>query len=270
MTYVQETVLVEKKTKISELEVTYKGNKIENLSKVIFRLENTGRLPIVESDLIAKPTIELLDGIILNIAIEETNPANVEPKIETVGNTARLSFKLLNPNDSITFSILTDAMQPNYNATARIKNVSKLDVVSSGEQIIITKDIGWTVYVVGVFSAFFISIGFMLLAEIPKKNKQLKLLKNNDTPIKEGESMRVVRSYINKDLSFLSGKQEKTVKNMLQNDMDILSDDFSKALLSVVEEQVNEEAPLAGAILSLGIAALGLWYIVNSLISSGV
>lgn len=270
LTPLQDTVLVEKKANVDELEIIYKGSRVENLSKITFSLKNTGRLPIVEDDLIEPPNLTLSSGSILNAAVESTNPSNLKAAVKTVDNTVQLSFRLLNPNDSITFSVLADSLQADYNATARIKNISSLEIGSLDERVSLSKDIGWTVYVVGILSAFFGLIGFVLLAEIPKKKAQLKLIKKRDTPVHAGEPMSTIKNYIASDLNFLSGSQEKAVNQAVPDNAETLSEEQAEELISVIEHQVNKEQPLAGAILAFLVSALGIWYVFSNLFISAV
>ncbi|MDB2705432.1 hypothetical protein N9Y67_02700 [Pseudomonadota bacterium] len=83
LTPLQETVLVEKKANVDDLEIIYKGSRVENLSKVVFSLKNTGRLPIVKDDLIEPLNLTFSSGSILNATIESTNPSNLKAAVKT-------------------------------------------------------------------------------------------------------------------------------------------------------------------------------------------
>jgi hypothetical protein len=269
LTYVQETVLVEKKANVDELEISYKGHRVENLSKVVFRLENTGRLPIVETDLIDPPVLTLIDGVVLKTDIEDTTPPNLQPTIEIVDNTVRLSFRLLNANDSITFSVLTDSIRPNYSANARIKNVSGINVVRGEDRISLTKDIGWTVYVVGVFSLIFVAVGIGLFAEVPKEKEQLHSLREGKSPIQAGISIEIIDEYIKSDLDFLSGERKETVNNAIPNGTDTLDETQVAKLISIIERQINKEPSFSSAVIVSVIAAIGIWYIIDNVLING-
>lgn len=264
LTELQAASLVEKKADVKGLEVLYDGKVVENLSRILFRLENTGRIPIVESDLIEPPVVELATGVILNSAIESVKPSNLKAAVTSKSNIVQLNFQLLNPGDSITFSILTDAPTPKFVASARIKNISELKIVRMEEQISIVKDVGWTVYIVGVFAILFILTGLGLLLEIPKKNAQLKAVRAKETPVHRNEPVNVIKSYIKMDLGFLTGDRKKLVNNALPEDVEILDETQAKELASLIEKSIKEEDSFGPALILFGLAALGIWYVFNS------
>jgi len=265
LTHLKTTKLIEKKASIDGLKILYYNNKVNNLSKILFKLQNTGRLPIIEDDLIDILTISLNKGKILNASIENTIPSNINIKLETINNKVQLSFKLLNSKDTIIFGILTDSIETKFNAKARIKNIEKLEIQTLDEQIIIIKDISWTIYIVGFFTLFFFIVTIMLILEIPKKKTQLKAIKYKLTPIHKGESVEIIKNYINNDLSFLTETKLNSFRELLDDEIDFISDDKAKELLMLIEITLKNDNPIEGSIAGFIITSIGLWYVINSI-----
>lgn len=264
LTTAHTVTIVEKKTDVENLVILYDDQKINTLSKSSFEFKNTGRTAITASDLISDPKLELKDGKIFEAEIDETSPDNIDASVSAVGSVITLNFKLLNPGDYIKFSALIDVSDPVFSASSRIKNVKALQVVKAEDQVKVSGNIGFWVYVVAGFSMLFIFVFIGLLAEIPKLKQQLKAIRNSDTPLHTGESTSVVRSYIDIDLSMLTKKKREALKKTIPTGVDVLSKEQTEELILQVSTMLSDESPLAGAMLCLIIVGFGGWYVFSS------
>ncbi|ODC03193.1 hypothetical protein BFW38_06185 [Terasakiispira papahanaumokuakeensis] len=264
LTTAHTVTIVEKKTDVENLVILYDDQKINTLSKSSFEFKNTGRTAITASDLISDPKLELKDGKIFEAELDETSPDNIDASVSAVGSVITLNFKLLNPGDYIKFSALTDVSDPVFSASSRIKNVKALQVVKAEDQVKVSGNIGFWVYVVAVFTMLFIFVFIGLLAEIPKLKQQLKAIRNSDTPLHTGESASVVRSYIDIDLSMLTKKKREALKKIIPTGVDVLSKEQTEELILQVSTMLSDESPLAGAMLCLIIVGFGGWYVFSS------
>lgn len=264
LTTAHTVTIVEKKTDVENLVILYDDQKINTLSKSSFEFKNTGRTAITASDLISDPKLELKDGKIFEAEINETSPDNIDASISALGSVITLNFKLLNPGDYIKFSVLIDVSDPVFSASSRIKNVKALQIVKAEDQVKVSGNIGFLVYVVAGFSMLFIFVFIRLLAEIPKLKQQLKAIRNSETPLHTGESTSVVRSYIDIDLSMLTKKKREALKKTIPTGVDVLSEEQTEELISQVSTILSNESPLAGAMFCLILVGFGGWYVFSS------
>ena len=256
--------IVEKKNNVEKLQILYGGRQVDSLSKTSFEIKNTGRKAVTVDDLISNPRIALKEGNILEAEIVKSSPENIDKNIVIDEKSISLEFKLLNPGDLIVFSILSDVKDPEFISSARIKNVRNLKIMKAEEQVMINGNVGFLVYLVGIFSMLFLLVFFALLWEAPKLKKQLLAIKRAETPLHKGESIEVILSYIDLDLSMLTTAKRKRLKESIPSGIDRLDEIETKKLISEVSAMLNSESPVGGAIVSLILAALGGWYVYSS------
>jgi hypothetical protein len=142
---------------IDKLQFSYDGRPVAKLSKLAFVLVNTGRTAIRASDIVAAPAIILFGTSILDVRIDSVSPANliVVPKLDPPNHSVSLEFPLLNPGDQIQFSVLVESEDPKVEATARIAGLTTLAYLDQrAEMDTVRRSVPWTVWVVGVFTAF--------------------------------------------------------------------------------------------------------------------
>lgn len=265
ITDVRIATVVETREDIKGLDITYNGTKVENLSKVTYRLENTGGIPLEESDIVQPPTVALNQGDILSATVEKSYPDNLKLAVKKENNAVTISFKLLNPGDYIALGMLVDSELPKLSASARIKRVNELKLVLPEDEITISKDIGWTVYIVGGFSSIFLLAFFGFLAEIPKKKKQLSAIVRKETPVHTGEPVKVINNYIENDLSFLTGNRKNSVKDAIPEGAETLNDRQSENLIKVIAKAINDEDTWGPALAILALSGGGFWYVLASI-----
>lgn len=113
---------VEKELK-GDIEISYKGRKIENAQMIVLRIENLGSLPIPSSDF--EGPIEInTDGTVLSAEITKTAPPYMPARVESVTTNSHSSIKLapvlLNPGNFITLKIMLTNFDGSVNLTSQI------------------------------------------------------------------------------------------------------------------------------------------------------
>jgi hypothetical protein len=263
----QVTNLVEKKADVKGLQIYYFGNVVTSLSKATFTLANTGHTPLTRADVVASPQVVVKNATFLSASIDRTKPANLGARLSSQSNTVDISFDLMNPGDSVTFSVLVDSPTPIFGASARIKNIPELGFVTAQKQLTFKKDRPWSVYGVGPLAIIFVIVGFGFLLEIPKKRSQIELLSSGKGPLSFGGSNEEFRRYIGSQLSFLTGSRKAKVMNLAERDFSKLTQNEVQGMASVICEQIKEEPSLGPALLSLVLGFAGLWYVVKNVIA---
>jgi hypothetical protein len=259
LTHIQTTKLIEKKSSISELEVFYKKIKINNLTKTVFKLENTGRNSIIKNDIVDDITIIFPNSKILNASIDSTIPNNMNTSILMDKDSVKLSFQLLNSKDIIQFSILTDSVKTNFISNARIKNIKELELLTPENQIIIKQDISWVGYIIIFFTALFSLTTIIGIFEIPKVKKELK--KYKETIIHKNFSLMSALKYIDDNLSFLTESKKNKLKDMINDNSS------QEKILQEIETEIKNNNEVEGTIFSIVLVIAGIWYILRYIIS---
>lgn len=261
----QRVNLIEQKTSVDGLKITYLGRDIESLSKIVFTLKNTGRTPIERSDLVSPPTLEITNGELLNASIETMEPENLDSTITQNGNAVSIIFPLLNPEDLIKFSILVSGQNFSYKIESRIKNISKITSLDEKDQIRIRSSFGFGTYVVASFVAFFIVILLALIADIPKRKRAYKSLLKEETPFHPGEQTSTTISYIDNDLRFLSKPKRATLRSIATRHGGALNEGNSAELFNTTRALLEGHNPAAGAIVVLLLILAGSYYIYSNI-----
>jgi hypothetical protein len=261
LTHIQTTKLIEKKSSIIELEVFYKKIKINNLTKTVFKLENTGRNSITKNDIVDDITIIFPNSKILNASIDSTIPNNMNTSILMDKDSVKLSFQLLNSKDIIQFSILTDSVKTNFISNARIKNIKELELLTPENQIIIKQDISWVGYIIIFFTALFSLTTIIGIFEIPKVKKELKKYKEKETIIYKNFSLMSALKYIDDNLSFLTESKKNKLKDMINDNSS------QEKILQEIETEIKNNNEVEGTIFSIVLAIAGIWYILRYIIS---
>lgn len=257
--------IIEKRDNVEKLVILYEGKQIESLSKTSFTLKNTGRKAVALDDIVSNPNIALRDGNIFEAEIIKSDPEYIDKNISTNGKSVSLTFKLLNPGDMIIFSILSDVKTPIFIPTARIKNIKNLKIIKAEEQIKINGNVGFWVYIVGLFSALFFAVFISLLMDAPKFKQQIAAIKNGETPLHKNESIEVIYFYIDKNLSMLTKEKRKRIKELIPKNVDKIDDSEAQKIISFISTLLSSENPIAGAITALLLAVIGGWYVYNSI-----
>ncbi|NJA05269.1 hypothetical protein HC024_05925 [Methylococcaceae bacterium WWC4] len=117
---------------IKGLEVLMDGIKIQSPVLSVVTLVNDGKKPLPTTDFESPLQLRVLEGSsIVRAEVTSTYPKDIEAKI-TWDKTA-VSFKpvLLNPEETITISILSEGKQPDFSPRARVIGISSVEFVDS-------------------------------------------------------------------------------------------------------------------------------------------
>lgn len=161
-----------------KIEIKYDGKNIDNISKTQFTIKNTGRTPIISSDIVSPIKIGLANGNILDSSIEKLLPQNITTTLNINNDNIKLSFDLLNPGDIIIIDILSDSNNAIYTCQSRIKNISTIKIEESRVKYKIVKRIDWTFILVMPITLFciFALVCYLISGDKKKRNIALNRL----------------------------------------------------------------------------------------------
>lgn len=165
---------------LSDLEISIRGLPIKKPFLTIFELKNNSETPIMRKDFEAP--IEIHAGPIAKIVranITRKLPNDLEIDLAWDNQAVRIKPMLLNPKDSIAFSILTSGGQPSFSSKARIVGISSIPIVESTNQEIFIGFESWFIWLLfftGIFLAIFASV---LNNRIDYRNKNQRIISIN-------------------------------------------------------------------------------------------
>lgn len=117
---------------IKDLQVTLDGHNIDRPYLSLFEVVNDGSKPILSSEF--ESPIEMLtknEASIVTAQIIDTVPAGITAKVSVDDKRAKIAPYLVNPDDSVFFTILTSGGTPSFEAHARIAGVKGVNYVDS-------------------------------------------------------------------------------------------------------------------------------------------
>lgn len=267
-------IVIEKKSNISivsisqpvqNLELLYNGKKVSELRKVIFLLRNNGRTPIVKDDVVTPLALNFLADEILEAAVTRKNPENFNASTLLVKNTLTLGFDLFNPGDEAEIEVLISGVYSGFTANARIKNISRIDVLDISEEKKSWKSLGFGAYFSGFFGAVFCLIGFALFLEIPKKKVAKSLLELGAHPILLSENSLDAVSRLKKDFPFLQTDRTKPISVFLYTTEFPLTEDGKKTLADLLIGVIDREESFAGGLVALMLGGISFAYVISKL-----
>lgn len=260
--------LVEKKGTIDGLLVTYNGRGVDSVKKIIFTLKNTGRTPIIESDLVSLPTIKVNGGDILQASIEQVFPNNIGAKLDSISDkNISIKFPLLNSGDFVVVGLLVSGEDPQFSAESRVKNISELLVIDESSQVRVKTSFGWSVYIVGFFTVILVVVFFGLISSVPARNRAFKALIDGTVPIREGEPISVVKTFVQNDLQFLESKKRDEIISIASGAGETLTDAVAAEVILKMYDSVKGYNPLAGAFIILFLIFISSYYIYNNVVA---
>jgi hypothetical protein len=114
---------------ISGIQVTVDGIQVESPYLSVLELRNNGSKPIPKSDFEAPLELRVGSGVmVVRAQVTSTNPKDIEANLETNQNVVKLSPLLINPDDTITISVLTAGKSPAFSPRARIADITILSL----------------------------------------------------------------------------------------------------------------------------------------------
>ena len=117
---------------IKGLEVLMDGVKIQTPTLSVVTLVNDGKKPLPTADFEAPLELRVLEGSsIVRAEVTSTQPKDVEAKITWEKSVVRFVPVLLNPDETITISVLTEGARPAFSPRARVNGVSSVEFIDS-------------------------------------------------------------------------------------------------------------------------------------------
>lgn len=108
------------------------GVKIQTPTLSVVTLVNDGKKPLPTADFEAPLELRVLEGSsIVRAEVTSTQPKDVEAKITWEKSVVRFVPVLLNPDETITISVLTEGARPAFSPRARVNGVSSVEFIDS-------------------------------------------------------------------------------------------------------------------------------------------
>lgn len=135
---VSNTQLVGVKTEVqNKIKIYYENKLVENVYLVSIRLINSGNQPISIDDFARPINIQLGSNTkILTCEVLEQNPKDLDVSILKMQNSFEIQPLLLNPNDSLTLSILLSDYREELEVSARVKGVRNIETYSEPQPLL--------------------------------------------------------------------------------------------------------------------------------------
>lgn len=166
-------LLVEKTAALGKLRVEYESRPIDRVVQLSFVMSNTGRTTIRSNDIVSPPTIHLHDSDLLDARIERLSPPELSASIALAPTTNEVSlhFPLLNPGDTVYFTVLVGGSTPTWQADARIAGISRLITARDTPDTATARTpLTWTFYVVSAVTGV---SALLFLASLTRLGKEL-------------------------------------------------------------------------------------------------
>jgi len=265
--------LIENKAASDEIKIIYKGEQIRQLTKLVFALVNTGRTAIVRDHLIAPPTISFSDDTeILDARVEERAPPSLDVKcdVDSSRKSASITFPLLNAGDRTTFALTVSGKGAKYSATARIVNVSDLTLTNRASQVP-RASVGWSVYIVGFFTALFVFLLVVLLRELSAQHKIRKRVAKGELSALKGSPGGNYKSFVGNQLRPAGWIPKelmplRTLLEPLANDIALSDEQHENFATAVAYLMTQRSASFATLWPSLILVVIGIWYIASQFV----
>lgn len=220
-----ELALVNDKELLNDVEIYYKGNKIQNLYKANFIITNDGNTSFTKNDIIENISIKLpLTLSVIYIDKTRSIPESLNIGISFVNNNLDLNFSLLNKDDYYEFSVYyTGEKIQNFSVEGRIKDLKEIKHIDRRISEIKKekKKANWLSWTLGIICSLFLLV---LLPNIKKviihKKVRKELLQKGLNYIIEKYNLKSranIIQFIYDQMGYLTDKQKKELTGDLQN-----------------------------------------------------
>jgi hypothetical protein len=261
--------LVERSDQLENLTITYNGEALRQISKADFVLINTGRTPILEKDVVSPAEITFpRDTEVLAAKVEGQQPDNLGARVDLDrGRSAVvISFPLLNPDDYIRVGVFTNSKNLSFEGKARIAGISALWVTQRIPRATkVARNIPWTVYPVGFFSALLLFVAVRRgIPDAVKQQRMKRSIQDNRFAIPEGGTPETYLSFVNRELSFATPGERGALVGIIKSFPagKFLDSNEQKQVQQAIVATVRSGASGVVAVLVvLGVSLSGLWYI---------
>lgn len=149
---------------VDGLQISIDGTTLDQPSISVVEVLNDGSKPVPASDY--EGPIELTLGSrskLVRVQVTETLPPDIKPKFTTDESRMLISPMLLNPGDTIRFSILSAQAQPDFAIRARIAGVNEVNIENKANPSKFSMRTGLSIFTaVALFYVYIFSAILML------------------------------------------------------------------------------------------------------------
>lgn len=265
LTLASHSQIISSNASVDGLEIIYKGTKLSSLSKMTFLVENTGSKPILASDVVSPIKIETTENSnILDVIVESKKPENLEVMITNSSRSVEVGFSLLNPTDTILFSLLVDSLDKEFKATTRIAGVKDLKVNNEPPKTLTVWALLWIP--VGLLSLVLFLVSFVGFIQFPKEVRVKRSIRNGLFEVPEFKSYEDAHKWVEETTYFITSSEREPIFGTLK-ELEEQNNGFDQGrILRAIEKAVlNSTNNLIMALVVGSIGALGLYYSISSM-----
>lgn len=270
---IESSVIIEKPKKLEGLVVTYGGEELDELSKTIFSLTNTGRTAILKKDIVQPLTVTFTPASkVIDARIENMSPRGVETslKFNRADSSIVFDIPLLNPGDRIEFSAMAKSTKTDFDAYARIVGISSLNIVNEmpREDRSERKPLPWTVFPVGAFSIFLLAVSLVGVSQVPAELRTKRALRDGSFELPRLETRAQCLAWANSFFFFTTAKERIALQELIASfpDANGFSETYRDQLMYGVRAMVEGAASnLVMVLVVVTIGCSGVWYVVANM-----
>ena len=263
--------IIERPSKLDELIITYKGEELEELSKTVISVANTGRRPILNSDFIQPLSIQFsTNSKIVDAKIELMKPKDLGVSLvfNKLNRKVTFNIPLMNSGDLFTFSALSKTTITDFSASARIVGIRSLLIDKHIIDTVPKKPIPWTVYPVALFTILMFLASFVGISHIPGERKFKKLIKEDKFIIPELNSKSQFINWINDYFIFITLKEKnELIEFVISLDEDpSFSITYEKDIINTIRRIFTKSIPTIFIVFIVQLLVLfGVWYVFTNI-----
>lgn len=241
----ERSIIIEKREKLNELSVSYKGVKLDELTRVTFELSNTGRRPITKEEILSPIYVKFADpSSIIGLEPNDNLPSDLKSSIyinKSNGN-INIDFPLLNPQESIKFTIFSKSKNINYKIGGRVTGISNIDIQNDPKVINGVKKIPWLIYPVTIFTFIMLIVTLGMWPTFMWNKYQIYKIQQGQYDFSNLKSFEQWKSWISKYMHSLPYEDQKNILSKLELIFQENNDALyrQEALQSVIQKSITD------------------------------
>jgi hypothetical protein len=135
---------------IGDLKLVIAGEEIQSPYLSTIELVNDGSRPIPAANFETPLELRVGENVkLIRATVSKSFPDDLQPRTSTEAQSVKLAPLLLNPNDSISFAILSSGAKPQFSVKSRIAGISKISFEDAT-----AKKAPWRIYAFNLPIAF--------------------------------------------------------------------------------------------------------------------
>lgn len=264
----ESSVVIERPQKLAGLVVTYAGEEVQELSKALIAVTNTGRTPILKKDIVQPLSLRFTpESKLIDARIESSTPRDLGAtlSLNRSDGSINLDVPLLNPGDQVHVSALAKSVKPDFDVNGRVVGVGSLTVIKGLPATTVAKATPWTVYPVGFFSLLLLGVSlFALLTHVPAELRAKKALRRKIFQMPALNSKGECLAWIDSHFFFTTSDERRPVKDAIAQLPDVpnFTTVHNQPLMNAVEMLVgNALSNVTVFFIIVAISAVGVWYV---------